>query len=180
MGMGTPGSPAGLVLAELMLFWAATLLHMHRLLSSDHLPDADRLEDAGHMAMGAGMTVMVFPGVPVGVLRVLAAGFAALAVAFLGRALYGRGSTQRRIHNTVIGAGQAAAALMLAVPTHPPAWLSTTVTAVLAVCVLIHGWLLMESRHSAHTPGTRRTLVVLPHAGTLVTTAAMAWMAASA
>lgn len=178
--MGTHSSPAALVLTELVLFWTAALLHMHRLLSPDRLPDADRCEDAGHMAMGAGMTVMVFPGVPVDVLHVLAAGFAALAIAFLGRALHRRSSTQHRIHNGVIGAGHATAAYMLTVPAHPPAWLSATVTAVLAVCLLVHGWRLVESRRTTRVPGMRRTLVVLPHAGTLVTTAVMAWLVAIA
>lgn len=178
--MGTSGSPAALVLTELVLFWAATLLHMHRLLSFDQLPDADRLEDAGHMAMGAGMTVMVFPGVPVGILHISAAGFAVLAVAFLGRALYPRGSTRHRLQNAVISTGQGATAYMLAVPAHPPALLSTTVSAALALCVLVHGWRLVESRRNTHAPETARMLAIFPHAGTLAMTAAMAWMAATA
>ena len=176
MDGGTHGDSAALVLTELILFWTATLLHMHRLLSPGRLPDADHLEDAGHMAMGAGMTVMAFPGVPVNLLRVLAAGFAIPAVVFLGRALCRRGSAQHRIHNSVTGASHAAAAYMLAVPSHPPTWLSTTVAAVLAVCVLVHGWRLVESRLPTRRRGMGRTVAVLPHAGTLVMTAAMAWL----
>ena len=123
MDGGTHGDSAALVLTELILFWTATLLHMHRLLSPGRLPDADHLEDAGHMAMGAGMTVMAFPGVPVNLLRVLAAGFA-----------------------------------------------------IPAVCVLVHGWRLVESRLPTRGRGMGRTVAVLPHAGTLVMTAAMAWL----
>lgn len=178
--MGTNGSPAALVLAELALFWAVTLMHMHRLLSFDQLPDGDRLEDAGHMTMGAGMTLMVFPGIRVGILHISAAGFAVLAVAFLGRALYHRASTRHQLQNAVIGTGQGATAYMLAGPAHPPTLLSTTVSAALALCVLVHGWRLVESRHKAHAPNTGRMLMLFPHAGTLVTTAAMALMAATA
>src|SRR5207245_70608 len=79
-GMETSGASAALVLAEITLFWTVTVLHVLRLLSPARLCDADRLEDAGHVAMGAGMTAMVFPGAPSTALRVMAVVFAVLAV----------------------------------------------------------------------------------------------------
>ena len=180
MDMGTGGGPAQVVLAELALFWAATVLHMLRLLSSDRLPGTDRLEEAGHMAMGAGMTVMVFPGVPADILRAFAAAFAVLAVGYLVRAVYRRDPARHRVQNAAVGAGLAATAYLLTVPAHQPAWLPGAVAAVLAVCVLAHGARLTDARHRAVEPGTSAMLVTLSHVGTLVTTAAMAWMAAAA
>lgn len=182
-GMETSGASAALVLAELTLFWTVTVLHVLRLLSPARLCDADRLEDAGHVAMGAGMTAMVFPGAPSTALRVMAVVFAVLAVAFFARAVHRRDSTGHRDQNAAIGAGQLAMAYMLALPAHSPTWLPAAVAGVLALCVLVHGQRLIDAgrrtRHGAASPGTNRILVTLPHAGTLVTTVAMAWAVAT-
>ena len=77
MDMGSRSGSVLLGLAELALFWTATLVHVLRLLSPTRLPDTDRPADAGHAVMGAGMTLMVFPGVSVGTLRAAAACYAA-------------------------------------------------------------------------------------------------------
>ena len=61
--MGSGGRSVALTLAEVALFWATTVVHLLRLLSPRRLPDTDRPADAGHAVMGAGMTLMVFPGV---------------------------------------------------------------------------------------------------------------------
>ena len=82
--------------------------------------------------MGAGMTLMVFPGVSVGTLRSTAVCFAVLAVAYLARATRHRSPTQHHCQNAAIGAGQAAMAYMLAAPTHPPSWVPLGVAGVLA------------------------------------------------
>lgn len=176
--MGTGGDPATLVLAELTLFWSVALLHMIRLLFLAQLPVADRVEDAAHMAMGAGMTLMVFPGVPVGVLRASAVVFAVLAAAFLMRAL--RNRSGHRGQSAAIGAGQSAMAYLFAAPAHPPTWLPAAMAGVLALCALVHGRRLIGTRNRTAASGTNRMLVTLPHAGTLVVTAAMAWMVAGA
>lgn len=178
MDMGTSGRPAALVLAELTLFWGVTLLHMIRLLFVTQRSRAGQVEDLAHMAMGAGMTVMVFPGVPVGGMRALAVVFAVLAAAFITHAVHNR--ARHRCQNAAIGTGQAAMAYMFAAPAHPPVWLPTTVAGVLAVCAVVHGRQLLGARDTASVTGAGRMLLTLPHAGTLMTTAAMAWMVAAA
>ncbi|WP_344655908.1 DUF5134 domain-containing protein [Catenulispora subtropica] len=178
MDMGASGNPAALVLAEITLFWGVTLLHMIRLLFVTRLSLANQVEDIAHMAMGTGMTVMVFPGVPMGVMRASAVVFALLAAVFFTHAGYGRGG--HRCQSAAIGAGQAAMAYMFAAPAHPPTWLPPSVAGVLAVCALVHGRQLIGARNRASVTGASRMLLTLPHAGTLMTTAAMAWMIAAA
>lgn len=180
MDMGTNGGPAASALAGLPLFSAVASLHILRLLSAEQLPDADRLEDAGHLAMGAGMTVMVFPGVDGTVLHSSAVLFAVLALAFFTRAWCHRGPVGNRKQSAAIGTGQAAMAYMFAAPAHPAAWMTATVAGALAVCALVHGRRVIDARHGTPHEDTphvsRRLLVTLPHTGTLVTTVAMAWM----
>lgn len=178
MDMGTAGKPAALVLAELTLFWGVTLLHMTRLLFATHLTRAGRLEDAAHMAMGTGMTLMVFPGVPVSVLRTSAVVFAVLAAAAFTHAVGNRAG--HRWQNAAIGVGQSAMAYMSAAPAHPPAWLPTAVAGLLAVCASAHGWQLVGAWNKNSMPAASRVLLTLPHAGTFMTTAAMAWLVAAA
>lgn len=176
--MSTSLGPAALVLAELTLFWAVALLHMLRLLFLMHVPLADHIEDAAHMTMGAGMTLMVFPGVLVGILRASTVVFAVLAAAFFIRALGNRAG--HRGQNAAIGAGQSAMAYMFAAPAHPPAWLPAAMAGVLALCALVHGQRLVGARSRTAAPGRSRMLVTLPHAGTVVVTATMAWMVVAA
>lgn len=178
MDMGTGGDPAALVLAEIALFWGVTLLHMIRLLFVTRLPCADRVQDTAHMAMGAGMTLMVFPAVPVAVLRASSVAFAVLAAAFLTHAVLGE--ARHRCQNAAIGAGQAVMAYMFAAPAHPPACLPPAAAGVLVVCALVHGHRLIDTRTRRLVPGAHPPLLVLPHLGTLMTTAAMAWMVAAA
>ncbi|ACU70053.1 hypothetical protein Caci_1127 [Catenulispora acidiphila DSM 44928] len=192
MGMGSRGGSAVVVLAELALFWSATLIHVLRLLAPTRLPDTDRPADAGHAVMGAGMTLMVFPGISVGTLHAAAACFAVLGAAYLARAALRRGSTQHRCQNAAIGAGQGSMAYMLAAPTHPPTWVPLGVAGVLTACAVVHGRRLIDARHRhgysdiyAHSEGegatatataAPRILVTVPHIGALVMTLAMAAM----
>lgn len=178
MEMGTGRDPAALVLAEIVLFWGVALLHMIRLMFVTPLPRADRIQDSAHMAMGAGMTLMVFPGVPVSVLRASAVAFAVFGAAFLAHAVLDK--TGHRCQHAAIGAGQAATAYMFAAPAHPPAWLPPAIAVVLVVCALVHSRRLIDIRTRGFVPGTRPAVLVLPHVGTLMTTAAMAWMVAAA
>jgi hypothetical protein len=182
MVMGSGGGSVELALAELALFWAATVVHLLRLLSPTRLPDADRPADAGHAAMGAGMTLMVFPGISAETLHAAAAPcFAVLATAYLTRAALRRGPTQHRCQSAAIGAGQAAMAYMLAAPTHPPSWIPLAVAGVLAMCAVVHGRRLIDARHrhgasASASTGTPHMLVAVPHIGALVMTLAMAAM----
>lgn len=177
MEMGAGGNPAALVLAELTLFWGVTLLQMIRLLSVTRRSPADQVEGVAHMAMGVGMTVMVFPGVPMDVMRALAVVFAVLAAAFVTHAVHNR--ARHRCQNAAIGAGPAAMAYMFAAPAHPPTWLPPAVAGVLAVCALAHGRQLVGTPSRTCIPGPSRLLLTLPHAGALMTTVAMAWMVAA-
>jgi hypothetical protein len=180
MDMSAGGRSALLVLAELALFWSAMAVHLLRLLSPTRLPDADRPADAGHAVMGAGMTVMVFPGVSVAALRILALGYAMLAMVFLVRATRSRSRPLHRGQDAAIGAGQASMAYMFAAPAHPPTWLPVAVAGVLAVCAVVHGRRLIDTRHwTGGTIGVPRVLVTLPHVGALVMTLAMAGMVAA-
>ena len=182
--MGSASGSGALALAEIALFWSATIVHLLRLLSPTRLPDTDRPADAGHAVMGAGMTLMVFPGVSVGMLHVAAACYAVLAVAYLARVTLHHSPTQHRCQNAAIGAGQAAMAYMLAAPTHPPSWVPIGVAGVLALCAVVHGLRLIEARHRHQyrhggadgTVGVPRMLVTVPHVGALVMTLAMAAM----
>jgi len=183
--MGPAGGSGALALAEIALFWSATIVHLLRLLSPTRLPDTDRPADAGHAVMGAGMTLMVFPGVSVGTSQAAAGCYAVLAVAYLARAALHRSPTQHRCQNTAIGAGQAAMAYMLAAPTHPPSWVPLSVAGVLALCAVVHGRRLIDTRHRQHhrhggadgrSAGAPRMLVTVPHVGALVMTLAMAAM----
>ncbi|WP_370351927.1 DUF5134 domain-containing protein [Catenulispora sp. EB89] len=191
MGSGTGGGSALLALAEIALFWSATVVHLLRLLSPTRLPDADRPTDAGHAVMGVGMTLMVFPGVSVGTLHAAAAGYAVLAVAYLGRTTLTlrRSAAQHRCQNAAIAAGLGAMAYMLADPTHPPAWVPLGVAAVLAACALVHGRRLIDARHrhgatvgagtgtgTGTTAWAPQMLVTVPHLGALLMTVAMAAM----
>ena len=183
MGSGTGGGSALLALAEIALFWSATVVHVLRLLSPTRLPDADRPTDAGHAVMGVGMTLMVFPGVSIGTSRAAAAGYAVLAVAYLGRTTLRRGAAQHRCQNAAISGGLGAMAYMLAAPTHPPTWLPLGVAAVLASCALVHGRRLIDARHrhgieagADATAGAPQMLVTVPHLGALLMTVAMAAM----
>jgi len=178
MDMGTVTKPAALVLAELALFWGVALLHMIRLLSATHRTPGDRLEDAAHMAMDAGMTLMVFPGIPLSVLRTSAVVFAVCAAAVFTHGGYSRSG--HRCQNAAITVGLSAMAYMLAAPAHPPAWLPTAVAGLLAVCALAHGWQLVGAWNKTSVPAASRVLLTLPHAGTLIATAAMAWLVAAA
>ncbi|WP_194926091.1 DUF5134 domain-containing protein [Catenulispora pinisilvae] len=190
MDMSSGGGSAVPVLAELALFWTATLVHVLRLLSPTRLPDTDRPTDAGHALMGAGMTLMVFPGVSTTTLHVAAVAYAAMAVLYIARATLRRSPAQHRGQHAAIGAGQAAMAYMLAAPTHPPAWVPLSVAAVLAGCAVVHGRRLVDARHghgavsvgSAGVGGmdslasAPRMLVIVPHIGALVMTLVMAVM----
>ncbi|WP_194914358.1 DUF5134 domain-containing protein [Catenulispora rubra] len=195
MGSGTNGGSALLALAEIALFWSATVVHVLRLLSPTRLPDADRPTDAGHAVMGVGMTLMVFPGVSVGTLHAAAAGYAVLAVAYLGRTTLTlrRSAAQHRCQNAAISAGLGAMAYMLADPTHPPTWVPLGVAAVLAACALVHGRRLIDARHrhgtvagsdagattgdsAGATARPPQMLVTVPHLGALLMTVAMAAM----
>jgi hypothetical protein len=177
MHMGAGGGLAALTLAELVLFWAATVVHVLRLLSTTGLPDADRAADAGHAVMGAGMTVMVFPGVPAGALRVLALVYAALAVLFLARAACRRSPAQHWGQDTAIGTGQAVMAYMFAAPTDPPMWLPVGIAAVLALCAMVHGRRLLDAPHQCDGGlFANRMLVTVPHVGAVMMTLAMAGM----
>jgi hypothetical protein len=130
--------------------------------------------------MGAGMTLMVFPGISTGTLRATAVCFAVLAAAYLARATLRRSPTQHRCQNAAIGAGQAAMAYMLAAPTHPPSWIPLSVAGVLAVCALMHGRRLLDAQHRhGGAAGAPRMLVTVPHLGALVMTLAMAAMVGS-
>jgi Domain of unknown function (DUF5134) len=157
-------------------------VHLLRLLSPTRLPDADRPADAGHAVMGAGMTLMVFPGISAETLHIAAAGFTLLAIAYLARAArphsaLGAGATQHRCQSAAIGAGQAAMSYMLAAPTHPPSWVPLGVAGVLAVCALVHGRRLIDARHRhGAVSGAPRMLVTVPHFGALAMTVAMAAM----
>ncbi|MEY9854960.1 hypothetical protein ABH935_000559 [Catenulispora sp. GAS73] len=177
MGSGTNGGSTLLALAEIALFWSATVVHVLRLLSPTRLPDTDRPTDAGHAVMGVGMTLMVFPGVSVGTLHAAAAGYAVLAVAYLGRTTLRRSAAQHRCQNAAIAAGLGAMAYMLADPTHPPTWVPLGVAAVLAACALVHGRRLIDARHR-HGAASRapQMLVTVPHLGALLMTVAMAAM----
>jgi hypothetical protein len=178
MDMGSGGGPVVLPLAELALFWSATVVHLLRLLSPARLPDADRPADAGHAVMGAGMTLMVFPGVSAGTRHAAAACYAVLAAAYLVRVALRRSEPPHRCQNAAIAAGQAAMAYMLAAPTHPPAGAQLGVAAVLGACALVHGRRLIDARHRhGAAAGTPRMLVTVPHVGALVMTLAMAAMA---
>ena len=180
--MGSGGGSGAPALAEIALFWSATIVHLLRLMSPTRLPDTDRPADAGHAVMGAGMTLMVFPGVSVGTLHAAAACYAVLAVAYLARAALHHSPTQHRCQNAAIGAGQAAMAYMLAAPTHPPSWVPLGVAGVLALCAVVHGRRLIDARHRHQhggadgTAGVPRMLVTVPHVGALVMTLAMAAM----
>jgi uncharacterized protein DUF5134 len=180
--MGSGGGSGALVLAEIALFWSATIVHLLRLLSPTRLPDTDRPADAGHAVMGAGMTLMVFPGISVRTLHTAAACYAVLAVAYLARATLHPSPTQHRCQNAAIGAGQAAMAYMLAAPTHPPSWVPLGVAGVLTLCAAVHGRRLIDARHRHQhagadgTVGAPRMLVTVPHVGALVMTLAMAAM----
>ena len=180
--MGSGGGAGTLALAEIALFWSATIVHLLRLLSPTRLPDTDRPADAGHTVMGAGMTLMVFPGVSVGTLHAAAACCAVLAVVYLARATLHHSPTHHRCQNAAIGAGQAAMAYMLAAPTHPPSWVPLGVAGVLALCAAVHARRLIDVRHRHQhgdadgTVGVPRMLVTVPHVGALVMTLAMAAM----
>ncbi|MEY9928128.1 hypothetical protein ABH926_002762 [Catenulispora sp. GP43] len=177
MDMGSGGGSALVVLAELALFWAATVVHVLRLLSPTQLPDTDRPADAGHAVMGAGMTLMVFPGVSAGALHAAAVCYAVLGAAYFARATLRRGPTQHRCQNAAIGAGQAAMAYMLTAPTHPPSWVPLGVAAVLAGCAVVHGRRLIDARHRhGGAAGAPRMLVTVPHVGALLMTLTMAAM----
>lgn len=180
MDMGADGRSAVLVLAELALFWAATTVHLLCLLSPIRLWDIDRPTDAGHAVMGAGMTVMVFPGVPAEALRVLGVGYVMLAAVSIARAMRQRSSAWQRGQDAAIGAGQAAMAYMFAAPSHPPAVLPVAVAGVLVVCALVHGQRLIDARHRRRSiVGAPRILRTAPHVGALVMTLAMAGMVAA-
>jgi hypothetical protein len=179
-GMGSGGGPVVLTLAELALFWAATVVHLLRLLAPARLPDTDRAADAGHAVMGAGMTLMVFPGISAGTLDAAAACFGALSVFYIARVVFRLDVKQHRCQTAAIGAGQAAMAYMLAAPTHPPSWIPLSVAGVLAACALVHGRRLIDAQHRhGGAPGAPRMLVTVPHLGALVMTLAMAAMVGS-
>ena len=177
MDMGAGGGSVPLILAELALFWATTLVHVLRLLAPRRLPDADRAADAGHAVMGAGMTLMVFPGVSTRSLHSAAAVYGVLAVFYLTRAALRRSPSEHHYQNAAIGAGQAAMTYMLAAPSHPPSWVPLGVAAVLTVCALVHGRRLLDTHHQ-HGAGEDgyRMLITVPHIGALVMTVAMAAM----
>lgn len=177
MGSGSGGGSVLPALAELALFWSATVVHVLRLLSPTRLPDTDRPTDAGHAVMGVGMTLMVFPGVSIGTLHGAAAAYAVLAVAYLARTTLRRSAAQHRCQNAAISAGLGAMAYMLAAPTHPPTWIPLGVAGVLAACAVVHGRRLVDTRHRhGAVAGAPRMLVTVPHVGALLMTVAMAAM----
>jgi hypothetical protein len=175
MGPDPHATATVLVLAELALFWTTAVLHLLRLVGLQGSSRTERLADAGHVAMGLGMAIMLFPGVPVAVLRASALVFTVLAAVFLALALQRRASPGQRSEGVAIGIGQSATAYMLAAPTHPPSWLANALAASLAACLLLHGRRLISARHADWPPGTWPALAALPHAATVATTAAMAW-----
>jgi hypothetical protein len=182
MSMGMNGSPAA-ALAGLPLFSAATSLHLLRMLSAEQIPDADRIEDAGHAAMAAGMTIMLFPGLDGGLRHTSALVFLLLSAVYLARAGSPPGPSGRRIRSAAIGVGLASMAYVLEPPADAPAWLPAAVAGVLVLCALVHGRRMIRARHGTRQcdaePADSRLLVTLPHLATLATSAAMAWMAAA-
>jgi Aldehyde dehydrogenase family len=93
--------------------------------------------------------------------------------------IYRRGSREHPNPNAALGAAQPAMAYLLAAPAQPPARLPTALAEVLALCALVHARRLRNTRYEVTSSGRNRILVTLPHTGTLVTTAAMAWALAT-
>ncbi|MFL6117876.1 MAG: DUF5134 domain-containing protein [Catenulispora sp.] len=178
MAMGSGGAP-WLVIAEITLFWTASVVHVLRLLARPWVPDADPVSDAGHAVMGAGMVFAVFPGAPAAVGRVLACGFVVLTGVFAVRAVHSDGSGRGGgFRDTAIAVSQAAMAVMLMGVGRLPVWVTVSFAAVLAACAAVHGRRLpMAHRLVRACPsdgsGRQRVLVTLPHAGAVATTLAM-------
>ena len=179
MDMGSGVGAAWLALAEIALFWSATVVHVLRLLAQPWLPDADPPADAGHAVMGAGMVFMAFPAAPVETASVMAVAFGALSVVFLIRALR-RSLAGRRLTSLAIGLSQAAMAVMLGVSAHPGPWVTTPVACVLVVCAMVHGQRWLSACPVGADRGRTAVLVTLPHLGVVCTTLAMAAMFAVA
>jgi hypothetical protein len=182
MAMGSGGAP-WLVLAEITLFWSASVVHVLRLLAGPWVPDAEPVSDAGHAVMGAGMVFGVFPGAPAAVGRVLACGFVVLAVVFAVRAVRSGGGGSG-FRDTAIAVSQAAMAVMLVGVGHLPVWLTVSFALVLAGCAAVHGRRLPTAHRfvracSSDGSGRQRVLVTLPHWGAVATTLAMSVMFAA-
>jgi hypothetical protein len=60
MGPDPHATATVLVLAELALFWTTAVLHLLRLVGLQGSSRTERLADAGHVAMGLGMAIMLF------------------------------------------------------------------------------------------------------------------------
>lgn len=181
MGVGAASSWSIWGLAEIAVFWSVAVLHLMRVVAASRLPDPDPGGDAGHAVMGAGMTLMVFPGAPAAAGRLSAPLFTVLAVVFLIRVVLRPGG--RLAVDAALGAALAAMAVMFFAPGHRPAAVTAATTVVLAGCALIHGQSLLRARHRHYERsegGEVRLLATLPHVGTVVMTLAMAAMVAVA
>jgi hypothetical protein len=181
MDMGSGAAASCWALAEIAVFWSVAVLHLMRVLAASRLPDPDPGSDAGHALMGAGMTLMVFPGAPAGTGRLSASLFTVLAAVFLSQPVLRPGGW--RAEDAALGAALAAMAVMFLAPGHRPAVATMVTTVVLAGCALIHGQSLLRARHRHYERsegGEVRLLATLPHVGTVVMTLAMAAMVAVA
>src|SRR4051812_16650895 len=171
MAMGSGDAP-WLVLAEITLFWSATVVHLLRLLARPWVPDAEPVSDCGHAVMGAGMVFAVFPGAPPAVGRALACGFLALALVFAVRAARFAGGGFRE---GAIAVSQAAMAVMLVGVGRLPVGVTVSFAVVLAGCAAVHGRRLPPAHRLVHAcssdgSGRHRVLVTLPHLGAFATT----------
>jgi Domain of unknown function (DUF5134) len=167
----TTNTQAAVLLAEVLLFWIAAVLHLLRLLNNAALPDADPATDLAHTAMGAGMAAMLFPGTPPGIDLPAAVLFAGIAVFFALRAL-------TRLADLTMSVSAAAMTLMLLAGQQA----GTPVMLLIAACLI--GCAVAQTRrlitHHRHTgslsTGHTRPLTVASHLSAIGMTLAMAYL----
>lgn len=167
---------AAVLLAELLLFWSATVLHLLRLLTGTSLPDADTATDLTHAAMGVAMAAMLFPGTPAGADLPIAVVFAGLAAFFAVRAAIG---DRNRIGDLAMGISAAAMTVMSIAGHHTGTPLMLTIAACLVGCAAAHGRILLTAHHRhAHSlsPGQSRSLLLAPHLSAVGMTLTMAYL----
>ena len=167
----TTNTQAAVLLAEVLLFWIAAVLHLLRLLNNAALPDADPATDLAHTAMGAGMAAMLFPGTPPGIDLPAAVLFAGIAAFFALRAL-------TRLADLTISVNTAAMTPMLLAGQQAGTPLMLLIAACLIGCAVAQTRRLITHHQHTGSPSTGHTLplTVAPHLSTIGMTLAMAYL----
>ena len=169
-----------MVVAAMLGFWTAAVLHLLRLVAHPILATPDVAGDLAHAAMALAMSYMLFPDAWTGLDRPAAVGFTCAATGFGIRAAHPSAPSRRRAHDVTLTVTGLVMALMLAVgrPSSPVVLGAAIIGLVACAAYHLRALTHVHARREALSPRQERLLVRAPGYSIVATTLGMAVMIA--